>query len=116
VQPLGVCPDLPDAVPRGDHRQDRLIKRPADDLHAARRDQPRQSLDVFRVPLLDPFQQRPAGVQCDWQVVLLEDIQERPIRVAIRLFKDAVEVSDRLMIVQDQAKAERIHGPAKNLS
>jgi len=42
---------------------------------------------------------------------LLEEIEEGLIGVAIRLLKNAVEIAHRLMVVQNQAKANRIHNP-----
>jgi hypothetical protein len=38
-------------------------------------------------------------------VVLLEYVQERPITVLVRLFEDAVEIADRLMVVKHQNKS-----------
>jgi hypothetical protein len=40
---------------------------------------------------------------------LLEDIEEQLVRIAISLLEDAVEIAHRLMIVQNKAKANRIH-------
>ena len=106
LEPVGVSCDLADAVARGDHRQDRLVERPADDLDPAGCDQAGQAIDIFAVPLVEPFHQRPAGVQRDRQIrVGLEDVQERQVAVLIGLLEDAVEVADRLVVVQDQAKA-----------
>ena len=40
-------------------------------------------------------------------VVALEDVEERQVAVLVGLLEDAVEVADRLMIVQDEAQADR---------
>ena len=54
------------------------------------------------MPRRQPFHQRAAGVQRDRQVrVLLEDIEKRAVAVLVRLLEDAVEIADRLMVVQD---------------
>ena len=39
--------------------------------------------------------------------ILLEDVEERQVAVLIRLLEDAVEIADRLMIVQDEDQAKR---------
>ena len=62
------------------------------------------------MPLGKPLHQWPAGVQSDRKIVPLEDIEKRLIGILIRLLENAVEIADRLMIVQDQAETNRIHG------
>ena len=55
----------------------------------------------------EPFHQRAAGVQPDLQRrVAAKDLQKRAIAIVEGLLHDAVEVADRLMIVQDQGQCE----------
>src|SRR5207302_10699029 len=95
---------------RGDHRQDRLVERTADHFDASSGDEAPQSINVLRVPLIDPFHERPAGVQRDRKIVLLKNVQKGLICVLISLLEHAIEVANRLMVVQDEAKTNRIHG------
>src|SRR5207249_10455304 len=44
------------------------------------------------------------------KLVLLETIERRHVGVVVRLLENAVKIADRLMVVQDQAKTNRIHG------
>jgi hypothetical protein len=48
-------------------------------------------------------------VQRERQVgVALEDIEKRQVAILIRLLEDTVEISDGLMIMQNQAQAKRM--------
>ena len=62
--------------------------------------------------LVEPLHERSARVQRNPQLrrVALEQIQKRQVAVLICLLEDPAEVSHRLMVVQDQAEAKRIHG------
>ena len=102
-------PDLPDPVARRDHRQDRLVERAADDFDSPGRHMPGQPVEIFGMMGVEPFQQRPAGVQGDPQVrKLLEQIEKQAITVLIRLLEHAVEVADGLVIVQSEDEANRL--------
>ena len=59
----GVVADLPDPVAPRDHRQDRLVEAPAEDLDPPGLGQRPDAGDVLGVPLDEPLQQRPRGVQ-----------------------------------------------------
>ena len=111
-EPGGVRFNLADPVPRGDHRQNRLIERPADNFNPPAADEPRQPVDVVAVMLVEPFHQRAAGVQRNPQLggIAFQEVQKRQIAILIRLLEDPAEIADWLMVVQNQAKAKRIHG------
>ena len=49
-EPLGVARDLPDAIARRNHRQDRFVERAADDLHPPGRHERGQAIEIFRMP------------------------------------------------------------------
>ena len=54
---------------------------------------------------IEPFHQVAARVQADAQRrILFEQIEKRLVAVPIRLLENAVEVADRLVIVQDEGK------------
>src|SRR5262245_15615874 len=110
LKPIGIGRDLSNAVARRDHCQDRLVERTADDLNAAGSDQAAKTVDVFRMPLVEPLHERPASMQRDGKIVLLKNVEKKLIRVLVGLLEDAVEVADRLVVVQDEAKTNRIHG------
>ncbi len=60
------------------------------------------------MPRDEPLHQRAARVQRDGQLaVLLEHVQKRTVAVLVGLLKHAVEVSDRLMIMEHEDKSER---------
>ena len=68
-----------------------------------------QPVEIFRMMRVQPFHQRPAGVQRDPQMgILLEQVEEQPVAVLIRLLEDAVEIADRLVIVQGEDEANRL--------
>ena len=112
LQPAGVAANLADAVPRGNHRQDRLEIRPAEDLDPPLLDQLGQPVHVFGMMRGQPFHQRAAGVQRHLQrLVAAEDFQERAVAVVERLLEDVVEIADGLVVVQGQNEADAIgHG------
>ena len=89
--------------------QNRLVERPADDLDPPGGDVFRQPVEIFRMMRVEPFDQRAAGVQRDSQMrELLEHIQKRPVAVLVGLLEDAVEIADRLMIVQREDETESV--------
>jgi hypothetical protein len=48
-------------------------------------------------------------MEADFQTfIALEDVEEREVAVLVRLLEHSVEVADRLMIVQDEHKAQRL--------
>ena len=109
LQPAAVAADLADAVAAGDHRQDRLVERAADDLDPPLARKLGQAIDVFGMGRVEPFHQRTAGVQGDPQgLVTAENIEERPIAVLVGLLEDVVEVTDGLMIVQGKDQADGV--------
>jgi len=57
--------------------------------------------------LLQPLHQRPAGVQRDRQIgERFKDFQKRKVTILIGRFKNVVEIANRLMVVQYQAKMD----------
>ena len=109
LQPAGVAADLADAVPAGDHRQDRLEERPADDLDAALGGQFGQAIDILGVDRVEPFHQRTAGVQGDSQrLVAAEDVEKRQIAVFVGLLENVFEVTDGLVIVEGEDQADGV--------
>ena len=93
----------------GNHRQDRLEERPADDLDPPLRDQLGQPVDVLGMMRGEPFHQRAADVQRHLQrLVAAEDVQERAVAVVEGLLEDVVEVADGLVIVQGEDEADAV--------
>ena len=85
LQPAGIAADLTDAVARGNHGQDRLEKRPADDLDLPAIDQFGQAVDIFRMIGVQPLHQRAAYVQRHLQrLVTAKDLQEWHVAVFAR--------------------------------
>ena len=104
-----IAADLADAVAGGDHRQDRLVEGPADDLDPALGDQLGQAVEILGMLDVEPFHQRAAGVQADLQrLVAAEDVEKRPVAVLVGLLEDVVEIADGLMIVEDQDESNGI--------
>ena len=55
--------------------------------------------------LSQPEHQRSRRVQRNLQfLIVLKDVQERQVTVLVGLLEDAVEIPNRLVIVQDEAK------------
>ena len=78
----------------------------ADNLKLTSRDPPPKPIDVLGVIGVEPFHQRAARMQGDPQPFKsLEDVQKRQVTVEIRLLEHAVEIADRLVVVQDQDEA-----------
>ncbi len=112
LEPLGVATDLPDPIARRNHRQDRFVIRAAHDLNAAGRHQASESIDVVRMMIVQPLQQRAAGMQRQAQIAIrLKDVQKRQITVLVCLLEYAVEIADRLVIMEHQAETNWVcHG------
>ena len=109
LQPAGVAADLAHAVPAGDHRQDRLEERPADDLDAALGGQFGQAVDILGVDRVEPFHQRTAGVQGDSQrLIAAENVEKRQIAVFVGLLENVFEVADGLVIVEGEDQADGV--------
>ncbi len=109
LQPAGVTADLADAVPAGDHRQDRLEERPADDLDTALGGHLGQAVDILGVNGVEPFHQRTAGVQGDSQrLVAAENVEKRQIAVFVGLLENVFEVADGLMIMEGEDQTDGI--------
>src|SRR5580698_272382 len=88
--------DLADAVMGRNSRQDRLVKRPADDLELAALGQGAERVDVLAVRVNQPFQQAAGNVQRNGDVrIILDDFQKGSIAVAIGVFENALEIADR---------------------
>ena len=108
-QIIAIAANLPDPIARGNHRQNRLEEGAADDFHSPRRHQRRQAIQIFRMMRIEPFDQRAAGVQRDLELrVAFEQIEKRPVAVLIGLLENTIEVADRLMIVQNEQKSNRM--------
>ena len=107
LEPGGVAADLADPVAWREHRQDRLVERPADNLDLAFVGQPRQPVEILRVVVVEPLGERAAGVDGDADTgVALEEFEERLVGILPGLFEDAVEVADRLMVVDHEDKPD----------
>src|SRR5262245_44047714 len=103
--------NLSKAILGRDHRQNRLIEAPADDLHLTPCHQRLQPLDVLGMVLREPFHQATGCVQGNGNLrIVAEELEEWLIAIGERRFEDTVEVSDRLVIVQSQYKANTMHG------
>ena len=58
----------------------------------------------------DPLEEGPAGVQGEAQLgVPLEEREEGLVGVVVRLLEDAVEIADRLMVVNDDNQGHVAH-------
>ena len=101
---------MPDAIAARDHRQDRFVERSADDFDPPLGRQFGQPVDVLRVLGRQPFEQAAARVERDLEVgrVAGKDVQERLVALLVRLLDDAVEVADRLVVMQRQNQADGI--------
>src|SRR5262249_48839368 len=108
VSPVGS--DLAHPVAGGNHGQDRLGESPAEDFDLAARDEAAQTIDVLGSLGRQPFEERAAGVQTDGDFrVLLDQIEEGSVSVAVGILENVAKVADRLMIVQGEYEAKR-HG------
>ena len=108
-KPDAEAADLADPIARRDHSQDRLVESSTDDFDSAGGHVPGQAVEIFGMMGVEPFQQRPAGVQGDPQVrKLLEQIEKQAVTVLICLLEHAVEVADGLMVVQSEDEANRL--------
>ena len=106
MQQSGVAADLAYAIPRGNHRQDRLEPRAAENLDSPLLDQLGQPVEILGLVGREPFQERSADVKRNLQRgVAAEHVEEVAIAVVVRLLEYVVEVADGLMIVdrEDQA-------------
>ena len=101
LQISGIGSNLADPVWRRDHRQDRLVESAAHDLDLPPSHQSPQAVHIFRLVLDQPFHQAAAGVQGkrDFRIAF-DQVEKGSVTVAVGAFKDAVEIPDRLMIVQ----------------
>ena len=108
-QPVGVAADLANSVAGRQHGQHRLVKGTTDNFDLLRCRQFRQSVEILRMVRLQPLCQRAAGMHGQPDAgVPTEEIEHRPVAVLIGLLKDTVEVSDRLVVVEDKAEADSI--------
>ena len=96
LQPAAIGANLPDAVAGRDHRQNRFVERPAQDLDPTFAGQLRQPVHVFAVLGVEPLHQRTAGVQGDSQRgIAAEDFEEGQVAVLIGLLENVVEIANR---------------------
>ena len=103
LEPRGVAADLADTVARREHRQDRLVERPTDNLDLAFVSEAREPVEILRMVGVEPFGKRATGVDGDADAgVALEEIEERLVGILPGLFEDAVEIADRLMVVDHE--------------
>ncbi len=103
--------DLPDAIARRNHGQDRLVERTAEHFDLAFADQTLEPFDILGFASHEPFEKRPARVQHEGNFpVFVQQFQPRLVAEPIRRFEDIVEIADRLVIVQRQDKAEGHRG------
>ena len=106
----GECLDLTDAIPLGDHGQDRLEEPAAQDLDPARLDQGAEAGDVVGMPVDQPFQERPGGVQHErYFRIAFEHVEKRLIAGAIGLLEDPVEITHGLVVMQRENQANLRH-------
>ncbi len=62
-QPIGIRSNLTAAITRGDHRQDRLVKRTANNFDSTRCNEVGNAVEVFRMVPVQPLHQWTAGMQ-----------------------------------------------------
>ena len=107
LQPAGVAADLAHAVAGGNHRQDWLEIGPAEDLDPPGVDELRQPIDVVGVMAGEPFHQRAADVQRNFQRrVAAENVQEHAVAVVVGALEDFIEIADGLVIVQGEDETD----------
>ena len=101
LQISGIGSNLADPIRGWDHRQDRLVESAAHDLDLTPSHQSPQAVHIFRLVVDQPFHQAAAGVQGqrDFRIAF-DQVEKGSVTVAVGAFKDAVEIPDRLMIVQ----------------
>ena len=109
LQKPGVAADLADAIPRGNHRQNRLVICPAENLDPPLLDELGQPVDVLGLVRAEPLHQRAADVQRHLQRgIAAENVEEVAIAIVERPLKNVVEVADRLMVVQGEDKTDAV--------
>src|SRR5205085_12087080 len=100
--------DLPAPIGLGDRRQDGLEEPAAPQLDLTTVDQGAQRAQVVGMVERDPLEQRSAMVECQphrWPA--LEEREEWRVGVIESALKHAVEVPDRLMVVDDEGESDR---------
>ncbi len=103
LQESGIAADLSDAIPRGNHRQDRLEICPAENLDPSLLDELGQPVDVLGLVRGQPFHQRAADVQRHLQRgIAAEDVEEVAVTVVEGALEYFVKVADGLMVVQGE--------------
>ena len=108
LEPSGVGANLADPVASRDHRQNGFIECAADDLNASGGRVFGEPVEVFGVPYGEPFHEAAARVERELQRarVVGEDVEKRLVAFLVRLLDDRVEISHRLMIVQDKRETD----------
>src|SRR5690606_37917226 len=96
---------LTDAVALRQQRQHRLVHPGGDQLDLPSVDEVADLLDAIGYVLLHPFEERAGPVHGDAQAgAFLDEVEDGPIGDAKSVLEDPVEVSRRLMSVQDEAQ------------
>ena len=106
LQELGEVLDLTDLVVVGEHRQDRLVKAPGQQLDLAARRERAEQIERPRRTVAEEFQERARAVHRQAnRGERPRQLQKRLVRALDRVSHDVVEVPRRLVIVD--AEQER---------
>jgi hypothetical protein len=104
LQPLAVGFDLTDPILARQHRQNRFVLRPPQDLDSTDFDQHPQTLEVLGMPFGQPHHQRARCVQRQLQLLVrLEDLQEWKVAILICLLEHTIKIANRLMVMKNEA-------------
>ncbi len=106
---LGQGLDLPDLVPVRQERQDRLVEAAGQQLHLPIGGEPPQQIEGGPRALLEGREQAPGAVDGQGQAGagLRDRLQEGVVGPEDRVVDDALEVTDRLVIVDAEEEVER---------
>ena len=97
--------DLRALVAVGNDGHDRFVEAAAHQFHLSALDERGESREEIGMMLLDPFQQETGIVQPDPDSGMdFQHVEKGAVRLAISLFDDVIEVSDRLVRVQQKRK------------
>ena len=108
--PVGVHFDLSNAVAGGEHCQNRFKEGTADDFDSSLLDECGDAVEVFGMFVGEPFNQRAAGVQGEFNgIVSFKDIEEGKITFLISLLHHVPEIADGLMVVDSKNETYPIH-------
>src|SRR5580658_10068105 len=99
--------DLFLAIFRRNGHQNRLVESAADDFDLARRRQSAELVEIFRMRTLDPLEQRAGVVQAEADAGMArKHFNEGKVGILVGAFEHVVEISDRLMGVDEEDELE----------